>query len=555
MRRTIEELASVPATAAGRRYRRMGFWSLVLMSAVLVAGPAGGEFKKGDPGEVVEFKLERGRILEPLPFDVHFFLMTPVPAGWPDDAELRATLIPSGRRGDACSDDTVETPGTLRVDELCPDFPLRKKDPCKLAVKKVQAPVDGSGTAVQQFEIHVPPLTVKRDYCLGIFMLRAPDDEELEAMTNALMGEMETVVRQVEAGVVLTGPQLTNFCRRLDTAIDGALAGSGLEAIPAEGSVAARCGAGDLAFGEIVLGDAVDSYQTALRRAVRDLRNIALAIPEGATAPILVEIEGLDTQAAVRGHLLGLDPGEEAIPTTAEVADARHERVLGLKRELEALSSDPCPEDPDVLLGSPPELRLACFARDNLAELEGDLDSLAQTLGRSDADRRRFLAGRARQLAADYDLAATTWDGFEGRFQWYVTADEGVAHAWDLGKTFSYTGANFYTMPVNKRAPLSTFTLSQSWRRRFAFVVGVSNSKIDVPGIEPHFEDRFLLLGAGLRLTDHLRFAAGVVLFDEVDPDPLVDAKRDEAHSPFASLSLDVDVVSLFQKLFVPDDG
>lgn len=540
---------SWPRPVASRR-RRTRRAALLATLALLVGSTDDAAAQAADPGKVVEFNLERGRILEALPFDVPFYLLAPVPANRSGMTAVRARLIPSSRDGLAC---VVPKPTIVSSQGPCPRFPQPGGGPCELRAVFVQEKVDKAGSPVPQVEISVPALDARRDYCVGVSFTRPPTTVERQAMADAVGAVLGEAARALGSGPGVVGThELDTLCASIETAIAQAIGDRELEPVPVAGSATDQCRAGNLLFSTVVVGTAFENLGSAVERAVSSLGRLVASVPAGVLGEPHETLRQLDTEAKRRSFVLGLPlDGSEPMLLTADAATARRDAVRALQATLTPTTVD-CAA---VTSASPLAARLHCFAEDELAEVEGDLDSLIGALDEASGQRDLALAELARQIADGFDVAATTWDGFDARFGWYWSADEGVAHAWDLGETFSYTGVNVYFSPVNKKAPLRSFTLSESWRRRFALMVGVSNDDIDIPGVEPHFGDRFLLLGAGIRLTDHLRFSTGVLLFDETDPDPLVDAKRNEAYSPFASFSLDVNVTAAFKQFFGSDDG
>jgi hypothetical protein len=180
--------------------------------------------------------------------------------------------------------------------------------------------------------------------------------------------------------------------------------------------------------------------------------------------------------------------------------------------------------------------------------LKGRLDNRAQ--------RVTDLAASLQALLLEVlTVRASTVASYETRATWYVGADLGTALAWDLEEAFTYGGANIYFRPVNKKAHLSwdDWRPGQRWtefRKRFSVMIGLPQDEIEIENTEPLIQDRPVLLAAGIRLTDFLRFTfAGALIFKEKDPNPLVDDER-LAWSPFVGLSIDWNIAGTFRTMF-----
>jgi hypothetical protein len=111
---------------------------------------------------------------------------------------------------------------------------------------------------------------------------------------------------------------------------------------------------------------------------------------------------------------------------------------------------------------------------------------------------------------------------------------------------------------VNKKAPLSFREdgFATSMRKRFAVMLGIpingfddtatttltSGAGVRLDGV---IGSRPLLLGAGFRINDFVRFTGGSVFFKVPDPNPLVSDPKTR-HSAFFAISVDWDVRGMF---------
>ncbi len=288
-----------------------------------------------------------------------------------------------------------------------------------------------------------------------------------------------------------------------------------------------------------------------------------------------VKILGLDARPADREVIVtGLDAVEDKTPT-ARLGDFKNapatlsrEVVATAARRFEAQSRD----DGDLA-------KLASFL-DQLAEAESDekqreaLETVAKLVAeelRDDAEdlmdttrdlsesidaRRRAAAQIADRLAVDAVrqfrlVAATTSGDFRTRQQWYLSADLGLAGAWEVEEVLPFVAMNIYLRPVNRQA---SFRDANSFGRRFAFTVGVTEGSVSGDdGSDTVTEDLFgstsLLLGAGFRVTEAVRLGVGAVVFKEKDPNPLID-ETSLTYTPYVSISFDWDIRSTFSKWF-----
>jgi hypothetical protein len=150
-----------------------------------------------------------------------------------------------------------------------------------------------------------------------------------------------------------------------------------------------------------------------------------------------------------------------------------------------------------------------------------------------------------RQVSTEVPIVATSTGSFSTRAKNHVSMDIGILFSGDAGEVLPYFAANFYLRPVNRDVPLSQVG---GLGRRFSFMVGITYSSIEEEENGRVIRDNLfgtqaLVVGAGLRLTDAARFAVGALVFEENDPNPLVDDLSLTA-DPFIALSFDFDARS-----------
>ena len=182
--------------------------------------------------------------------------------------------------------------------------------------------------------------------------------------------------------------------------------------------------------------------------------------------------------------------------------------------------------------------------------LAGALANAAEQVQRNQAQRASSLAElvdvvEVQARAAGLIVDASTVGNFKTQQAWYISADFGFAAASEVEKAVPYIGTNIYLRPVNKDAPLRD---KGGFLRRFAFTLGLTVKSIadDPQTRDDLFDNNSLLLGGGLRVTDSARLGLGALVFEERDPNPLI---QDESltFAPYLSLSFDWDVLEFFK--------
>lgn len=186
-----------------------------------------------------------------------------------------------------------------------------------------------------------------------------------------------------------------------------------------------------------------------------------------------------------------------------------------------------------------------------LVDLRNRLDALLANLEqRSDAiespQRQKLLArfnAALRQAAANIDVVITGRgvDNQAADRDIYVSWEVGIGYASQISTSFPYTGATIYTVPVNNKAPLSTFRGRDRFTKTVGFLVGFTE-KIETDettGVQDLTGSGSVLLGATWRPNRTLRLSVGGLLYKKTNPSPLV-TEEDDDFTPFVSLSIDM---------------
>ena len=135
----------------------------------------------------------------------------------------------------------------------------------------------------------------------------------------------------------------------------------------------------------------------------------------------------------------------------------------------------------------------------------------------------------------------------------HISADAGLVYGWDMKETTTYMGANIYSRPINRDVSLASLEAEGmlDWRHRLSITLGVTLESIDKAGERKGIiGSNALVVGAGWRLTDVIRLTAGVLVFEEENPNPLVTNDASLTVSPFVGFSFDLDVAKAFGKVF-----
>lgn len=151
--------------------------------------------------------------------------------------------------------------------------------------------------------------------------------------------------------------------------------------------------------------------------------------------------------------------------------------------------------------------------------------------------------------------ATTTNNNFVTRSNSFITADIGVALLSKIGKMVPYLGTNIYLRPINQDRPLffrDLFTL-KDFDRRFSLMLGLTYSSLAKANYRDNLMATFnLITGGGLRIADFVKVNGGVVWYTRVNPN-LLSSNHSIGGSGFVSLSFDLQIKTVFHKLFAAD--
>lgn len=586
-------------SGTGRLCIGLGFTLLVLFASSLAAQDEGTEAAKGsqsffqgeEPGKLVPINLKSGTIQKTLPFDVHFYL--------------------TGELDNGVKSMEGRSVGFKTVKTCKPELARLKKDCSKLTASIVdcnpaeEAALTKEISGKMSFEILVPPLQPNRYYCFEISWLsEIKDPAQIDRFRKALHLKVAEVLNQEKWVIVEEGFPRGFDNRKILEELHGKLIAAANASLDEGQVLDAEPGSFfheetsldeiERAVGELIAQ--INNRQVGRVSALGRLRGAATKASDGlsdlskspewivaaqalrdhASQP-RVELALKDRQASL--ELIGpsVDPvalsqgrkkPEDQIWDAGDINLAPTIKRLG---DLKAIASD---LRTSANLRQAAELdqqgsaffqKLEDLVDSAFAAFDQDLQNAVRNLTEELAARSLLLdrleASVNALLLQVAGLRASTVAEYETRATWYMSADLGTALAPDLEEVFTYTGANIYFRPVNKKAHLrwaDLWTPGQRWtdfRRRFSVTLGRPQDDIEAKNIEPLIQGKPALVAAGFRVTDYVRLNVGALVFKEKNPNPLVDTER-LVWNWLTGLSIDWNIAGtmkgMFQKIVSP---
>jgi hypothetical protein len=150
-----------------------------------------------------------------------------------------------------------------------------------------------------------------------------------------------------------------------------------------------------------------------------------------------------------------------------------------------------------------------------------------------------------------YINGSTVVNDFKTRANSYISADLGLAAIPELSIMSPYLGTNIYLRPINPKYPITwRNNIGEDFFRRFSFLIGLTVTSLKKDDSRADLLGTFnLITGAGFRVSDGVRINGGTVWYSQVNPNPL-NTNKNIVCSGFVSLSFDLDVTTVFHKLF-----
>lgn len=493
------------------------------------ADPEPGLSKGLDPGSTVDLELTRGRFLEPLPFDVQFYVQSNVAA---NVTQVTGRVARRRSSRQTCID-VLSTP---------------------LAAVALGRGNFLTANSTRRVELSVPALAPNRDYCFEFTLALQPDALRFQGMVadvldthlRALYGSEEsfsnpTVFEAFRADLI-SGIRDVARALEIESGMDLRLT------VPPDSffSVPATAAA--------VAGAAPDPRPTLTERAGARVEAISLRQRIAFVQLLQAQAGKADAIQSFRQNstaAAGALAAMRAAPTLGLVlgrlqANMAQPLVSMRLSDARVLTLSPADQDTAVAAGIPPNQSAAAVNVDNAwtpAELDGRIATLGSTITQfqtlrqvildlASVDALRDAAGlgatvagaanpnavttaqlttlavqvdtlrqrlegarfaltqvqsqlRARSAAITAAAATTsaelidvinvdgtTTANWSLRARSYVSADIGLAWSQPIDSFLFYVGANFYFGPVNKKAPLR-WSDPGNFRKRFALMAGL----------------------------------------------------------------------------------
>jgi hypothetical protein len=544
-----------------------------------------------DAGTVVDVDLAAGLIQDPLPFDVPFYFRGTSDA---ETTSVSAKVLQFPEPVNCLDQDAKglfnKAPGVVET--------LGRRDKEKIILRDLGRATPATENGQAKFLLLVPALPVNRSYCFRWSVVRDVTDDEAKKFLDETFQAVDQGLQNLDSDTV-TAADYDALRARLIQRI-GSLLPAGAELVTPDGSFFDKDTPPDQVgidyheqFTQILArNDARDEALATFRRRQSDaFTKLTNLVSSGAWRKVTGAVNAQRTSNASLDELLksapgaldateldpngldrvalGLAPGA-ARPNLDRVfnagsLDGQISRLQGTAQGLasfrtvvqqlldsEALRTAAGLNDDagkaaltnllPLLIDASTAIDLAARALTRLQEALQDRGDLIQS----------FIAALRPEVEEVLAVGGSTLAGYQLRSSWYVSADVGLGTAPEIDEVFGYMGANVYFQPVNKKAHLGPlFGPQKDFLKRFALMIGLPQETMSEPGsLLPVFQDRPLILGAGLRLNDLLRLTLGGLIFKKEDPDPLVTSSDGLTATWFLSFSIDWDVRSNFAPVF-----
>lgn len=570
------------------RLARLGL-ALGCALSVLAATPVRAVDAASPAFTSVTVDLEGGLAEQVLPFDEPFILTGQAPTGV-QRLEVRCWELRT------CRDvpDHPSCAGKAKTATVLPDRELEPRGNCPTWTEPFPTWVNRVDPQAQTptFNVLAPMLEAERYYMLGFFWDRTPSPDEAAAFAATVSATLDQALwtaspngDPLPATGDLTDADLADLRNRIVAAL---LRVTGSDRVQ------------DCSRSEVLCPDAAfDDVRDEFNRLLLPVRNQQSQIEagienyKGAVDAINLQLGRVRSNGELAAFASALESAAAATPTLADEAAAARaalqaadlpdlgaadrqspqaladfvaraggevtaaaQRIGALRALFVDGEGDPQPLPGELVssgalgadaAGSLAELAaprgLVGSADRALARLQGTLASIGEELAARRTAREAVAADFETRAQEVVLLAATSRADFVTAQRNYLSGDAGILWTPELEAFSSYLGTNVYARPINKAAPISQFgSFWQTLPRRVSLTLGLT---VDGIGDERTRDDLFgnqsLIVGVGARMTGSLRLMVGALVFEERDPNPLVEGDS-VAVSPFLSFSFDVDV-------------
>jgi hypothetical protein len=537
---------------------------------LLVASPAAAQQMTAsggmDPGSIVRTQLDNPRFKTPLPFDVQFYVRAPIDA---DVTEVQGKLARK-RSSMTCEaiiqtiptmppQTSYQTGGGIRIIPARPapfgTTPVASRPapvPPPPPPPRAAPPPPGSARGwlgygslfvdndVQPspgrvFELSVPPLKPRQDYCFGFVLRMKTDPVDARAMVaSAVDNRLRklTDVRELSdpalydqfrhdviaaledlrvakektkpfplvieipenswfnvgtRALEITERYRADFTNVLRAQLGRANLLASVRTRSASATDAVRTLQLDPGFTTLVgalrehasndlVATQVSRFESLLDIGARAAESVALGSDADLAVPPPPITSAWDP-AAIDPRLTQLDRTIKELAAFVDAATSLSGNA-GLRAATGVQAAAPGAAPNATAMSSEDLLKvasLAATARTSLNSLRNELSNLETVLAARSTALSTLAEQTATALENDITFSGTTMTDWKTRATAYISADVGVAYSGEIDSFFFYLGSNFYLGPVNKKAPLSFREdgFGSSIRKRLAIMLGI----------------------------------------------------------------------------------
>jgi len=138
-----------------------------------------------------------------------------------------------------------------------------------------------------------------------------------------------------------------------------------------------------------------------------------------------------------------------------------------------------------------------------------------------------------------------------------VTIDLGAGYSWSMDRPFLYTAINVYFRPIDKNLPLrnTNYSFWDYIGSHASLLVGMTLTSVNKDKIRDGIlGNKGLILGSGFRFLPWFKVSGGTLLYYGLNENPLNSSRRTR-FTPFVSMSIDVDVKTIFKSFPIIDEA
>ncbi len=149
-------------------------------------------------------------------------------------------------------------------------------------------------------------------------------------------------------------------------------------------------------------------------------------------------------------------------------------------------------------------------------------------------------------------VASTYYVDLVKNAQRNVTLDLGGGYSWGMDQFFGYFAADIYLRSIDKNLPLwnTNYGFWDYLGSHMCFVAGLTLTSVAKAKVRSGIAGSDgLVLGAGFRFLPWFKLNAGTLVYNRLNPDPLVSTGAKTHFGLFLSTSIDLDVKGIFSSI------